>query len=674
MKDTIKKLIKGNILGTYLLQVYRTFKYYNHTRVSKLKKGTFLLKLFIKVRVYKNKSKGKAIDKLLKKTTIKVDNDQSFIYHLDYYKSTSDSDYKISNTSIDYGKVIEFNIEDYKKQYDKIKETTFGINELDLLNGLENYIDRLTKNIQESSKVEKEKYIQYIQNIKNKKCTSFEEGLQKILFFNQILWQTSHRLNGFGRLDKILGELYNNDIEKNIITREKAKEKLKEFLVILHKDFWFKSNDLVGDTGQIIILGGKEKDGSYFSNDLTYLWIEALKEIKLPDPKILLRTSSDMPQDLLKLACECIATGIGCPLLANDEVVIPKLIQFGYGEDSYNYVTSACWEPLIVGKDIGQNNITYINFLQPLEELLEKENLELYESYEILIKKYEHYLKEYLKTITDKLNEIKWERDPVISLFTEKCFEEQKDISEGGAIYNHYGVTGVAISNTVNSLLTIKELVYEQKKYTLQELRDLKDKNFEGNENLSTLKNEFGEDCQDVIDLTNQIMCHASEALQDYQNPLGGRIKFGFSAPSYIIASKNFPASLDGRKANQPFGVHISSRKSIPYTELFQFAGKLDYNQNRINGNVVDFVISPNFLLDNIEKFTDFLRTSMKIGFYEMQMNVVSSATLIEARKNPEQFPNLIVRVWGFSTYFKELPDEYKDYIIERTIQSERAS
>ena len=163
----------------------------------------------------------------------------------------------------------------------------------------------------------------------------------------------------------------------------------------------------------------------------------------------------------------------------------------------------------------------------------------------------------------------------------------------------------------------------------------------------------------------------ATEIMKDYKNYLGGKYKFGLSAPSYIDASVNFPASLDGRKNGEPFGVHISTDASNGYTELMQFASKLDYGENRFNGNVVDFMVSPDFIENNFDKFVQFLLLSVKNGFFEMQMNVVSSKTLIEAKKNPDKFPNLIVRVWGFSAYFNDLPEQYKNYLIERTLKNE---
>ena len=161
---------------------------------------------------------------------------------------------------------------------------------------------------------------------------------------------------------------------------------------------------------------------------------------------------------------------------------------------------------------------------------------------------------------------------------------------------------------------------------------------------------------------------------EDKKNPLGGRYKFGVSAPTYVDLGKVTMATPDGRNANQPFSPHISCADPIAYTELMQFAGQLDYTGCRLNGNVVDFMVTPTFLKKNMDKFVLFLKQSIKLGFFEMQMNVVDSKTLIEAKKHPEAFPNLIVRVWGFSAYFKDLPDEYKDLLIDRALKAERAA
>ena len=163
--------------------------------------------------------------------------------------------------------------------------------------------------------------------------------------------------------------------------------------------------------------------------------------------------------------------------------------------------------------------------------------------------------------------------------------------------------------------------------------------------------------------------------IKNKKNKFGGEIKFGFSAPTYIMQSIDAPASFDGRKNGEPFGVHISSDKaSVPYTELIQFATKLKYDGHRFNGNVIDFMITPNFIEDNFDKMVDFIILSISLGFFQMQMNVTSSDILIKAKANPREYENLIVRVWGFSAYFIDLPDNYKDLLIERALKNEGKS
>ena len=105
---------------------------------------------------------------------------------------------------------------------------------------------------------------------------------------------------------------------------------------------------------------------------------------------------------------------------------------------------------------------------------------------------------------------------------------------------------------------------------------------------------------------------------------------------------------------------------------MINFASSLNYGKYGFNGNVVDFMVTPTFINSNFNKFKDFIALSIDIGFFEMQMNVISSEILIKAKDNPNLYKNLIVRVWGFSAYFNDLPESYKDLLIERAVASER--
>ena len=138
--------------------------------------------------------------------------------------------------------------------------------------------------------------------------------------------------------------------------------------------------------------------------------------------------------------------------------------------------------------------------------------------------------------------------------------------------------------------------------------------------------------------------------------------------------ANNTSATFDGRKNGDPFLVHISSKNPKSITELISFAMKLDYKGNQLNGNVVDFIVTPKLLQNNKKKFMTLFRTAFGHGVFQLQMNVVDSKTLIAARQNPDLFPNLIVRVWGFSAYFNDLPEEYKNLLIERAMESEQVA
>ena len=599
---------------------------------------------------------------------------------MDEFKNLSEDGHIIDNISVDYSRILNNSINDYKHIYSaKNAFSEYNKSQIAMLEGIELLIYKITKEIRSSRRADREECIGFFENMLDKKAEHFEEGLQRILFFNQLLWQTGHGLNGLGRLDKILNDLYYADLENDYLTKEDAFDLIKDFLNSLHSYYWYKSAALMGDTGQVIILGGNETDGTYFSNDLTYLFIRAINELQLPDPKALLRVSKETPRDLIELSLKTMNTGCGSPLLSNDDVVIPRMIEFGYDiEDAHNYVVSACWEPSAVGKGLEQNNINFISFLKPLNAIFDNESDETIDSikdFEGLFDIYKKYLKEEANDLIDFLDAIEWNEDPLLSMFIDNCNEKETDISQGGAKYSHYGITTVSLANTVNSLCNIKQLVFEDKKYALSELNKIRKNNFKDNDSLiEVLKSNpkhFGCDDDEIISLSNEIISYLDDCFKDYRNKFGGKIKFGLSAPSYISAGSEISASFDGRKDGEPFSTHISSDSNEDYTELMQFASKLDYSGCKFNGNVVDLMASPNFIVDNFEKFTDFLKISADLGYFQMQMNVVDSKTLIEAKENPNLHPNLIVRVWGFSAYFNDLPIDYKDLLIERALRNE---
>ena len=660
---------------------------------SKEKASSYLAKNMHKFYITGSKfNKGTQIKNLFRKVDIHIPK-SGFIFFLDEFKHLSEDGHIIDNISIDYSRVLKSSVYEYNEFYFHPKagrgfardlSSDFIKNQLDALDGIELLIYRIIKKLRNSNHKDRAKFARYFENMIDKPAEHFEEALQRILFYNQLLWQTGHGLNGLGRLDKILEDYYFDDLNSGFISQEEAYDLIKSFLRTLHTYYWYKSAALMGDTGQVIILGGKYDDEYgeyYFYNDLTYMFIRAIKDLQLPDPKVLLRVSSETPRDLIELSLETINTGIGSPLFSNDEVVIDKMIEFGYDkEDANNYVVSACWEPSAVGKGFEQNNINFISYLKPLNEFFDNETeqfLENVNNFGELFNSYKYYLKKDADELVAFLDNIEWNSDPLLSLFIDNCNEKNMDISQGGAKYNHYGITTVGLANTVNSLYAIKKLVFEDKKYSLNELNKMRKNNFKKDKyqdaynELKSIKPRFGMGDEEILDISNDIIQFLEDCFKDYTNKFGGKIKFGLSAPSYISAGAEINASFDGRKAGEPLSTHISLDTNKDFTEVLRFASKLDYGGAKFNGNVIDLMLSPDFIKNHSDKFTDFIYSSIKLGFFQMQMNVVDSKTLIEAKENPEAHPNLIVRVWGFSAYFNDLPEEYQDLLISRALKNE---
>jgi formate C-acetyltransferase len=206
-------------------------------------------------------SKGLQIKNLFSNVDISISN-EGFIFSLDKYKTLGNISSPINNLSLDYSKIFNSSIDEMKIKYIG-KTDEYSLNQLNALEGIEILIDRVIVELKSSTREDKEKYVNYFENIKNSHVSNLEEAMQRILFFNQLLWQTGHELNGFGRLDKILNDIYLNDN----LSKDKTLNLIKDFLKAGHSYYYTKSSSLSGDTGQIIVLGGLEEDGSYFYND-----------------------------------------------------------------------------------------------------------------------------------------------------------------------------------------------------------------------------------------------------------------------------------------------------------------------------------------------------------------------------------------------------------------------
>ena len=673
----IKTKIKNDMWRfNYILPFVKKYQFDEGGKSSVVK---HILKTYMEIKPIHGKGKrtvGLDTKELLSRVDISFDVNSRFVYFIDTKKTIAVPGNILSNFTLDYDKIVHGSFMDLATKAQGTDE--YGMEAKLVIDGINILVKRIIDAIPLSQLSEelKEKHTEYFERILFAKAEHFEEALQRILFFNQIMWQTRHRLNGLGRLDKMLADLYQKDIDTDILTEEKACELVYDFLNQLSKYASYKSDALEGDIGQIIILGGNQPNGKYFCNGLTEIFLKEQANLKKPDPKTFLRVGKNMPDSLLKLAVSCLTAKTGSPLFSNDEVVIPVLKGFGMpNEDAYSYCVSACWEPYIVGKSLDQNNIMVFDYFKALDAVLN--NGVEYRSIEELV---ESYIKENgkcFKEFLQSVDEMKWAKDPLVSIFMDGCAEKRKDVSEGAAKYNNYGITTVALSNVVDSLFNIKKLVFKDKKYSLAEMNKARVENFDSAPEMfievTSLKKSYGHDIAEVEALVNRITSSIASIAKSYHNALGGTVKFGLSSPGYNILSKRMSADFSGRKNGKPYNTHISCTDA-GYTEIVGFAGKLEYGDHRFNGNVIDFFMTESLIDENTGKFVLFMKGAIASGFFQMQMNLIDSKTLIDAKAHPEKYKGLIVRVWGFSAYFNELPESYKDLLIERALAAEKVA
>jgi len=615
---------------------------------------------------------------MCKKARLTMKVEETFFYYPDFFIlpicKIPTNLLTIGNITVNYAEVLNkgiFGLEEELKQLylNNELEEIFYLALLEICEGIKIYSNRV-KYFVEKKFPNKSELINCLERVPFLPAQSFFEALQCILTLNSLLWTAGYPLIGLGRLDQILYPFYLNDIKKGILSKDKAKILIKEFLKSLHKGFKYKSNVLPGDTGQVIVLGGRDYMRNDQSNELTFIFMEVMKDLKLPDPKIVLRVHKNTPEEVWYTAIDLLLEGLGYPLFSNDDVIIPALQKFGYElHDSYNYVVSACWEPHIPGVSFDQNNIINLNLLEPLVNLFNSNLVNGIKSFEEFLELYKSELAKYTTMSIKAVEQIRIKPAPLLSLLT-GC--RKKDISEGGAKYNHLGILTSGLGNTVNSLLNIKRWINERK-LTFSDIKALMDSNFQKDPILlydAINKGfKFGNDNEEVIELSNNIMNTILSIIENKINPLGGKYKVGYSSPSFIDFGKRLPATPDGRKDKEPLNVHISPpHGSITLIELFNFSSKLDYTKI-FNGAVTDIIIDIVFLKKHFDVFVNLFKSFVLINGAQLQCNVFDYKKLLDAFKHPDKYPDLIVRVWGFSTYFRDLPNQYKQLIIQRARQ-----
>jgi len=531
---------------------------------------------------------------------------------------------------------------------------------------------------------------------------SFHEALQMYWFVHLGVITELNTWDAYcpGRLDQHLYPFYKKGIEDGTLTPEKAEELLQ--------CFWVKFNNQpappkVGITLQEsgtytdfanINSGGLKADGSDGVNDVTYMVLDVIDEMRLLQPSSNIQLSKKNPDRFLKRACRIIRKGWGQPSVFNADSVVEELVRQGKSvEDARNGGTSGCVEAGAFGKE-AYILTGYFNLVKVLEITLnngidprtgKKIGLETgdpreFESYDELMDAYKKQLHHFIDIKIRGNNVIeKLYADlmpaPFLSILTDDCIKNGKDYNAGGARYNTNYIQGVGIGTLTDSFSAIKKHVFDDKSFTMSELLDALKANYEGREAMRQLlmnnTPKYGND----DDYADEIM---KELFDAYYSEVNGRrtVKGGnyrinmLPTTCHVYFGSVTGATPDGRRSGQPQSEGISPVQGADMygpTAVIKSAGKMDHI--RTGGTLLNLKFTPDLLKDDegIDKLSQLVRSYFKLDGHHIQFNVVSADTLRRAQKNPEQYKDLIVRVAGYSDYFCDLTEALQEEIITRT-------
>lgn len=512
-----------------------------------------------------------------------------------------------------------------------------------------------------------------LENIPQNPPRSYYEAIvmMKIMIFSLRISGTQHVT--LGRFDQYMYPFYQKDIQSGV-SKEEILELTEEFFLSINFDTDIYPGVQQGDNGQSLMLGGLNPDGSDSFNELSELCMKASMELGLIDPKINLRVHKNTPDSLYLKGTQMTKMGLGFPQYSNDDVVIPALIDWGYSpEDAYNYSVAACWEFVVPdGRDLP--NVNVMNFPKIVNDCIYKyaANCKKYEDFFDFLK---NEIEMTCKNHTNNANNVKIFPSAFSSLFTPSCVKKLQDCSERTAKYNNFGFHGAGIANAVDALCALKKLVFEEKKYSADELISALDANFEGYEELhSDLKNapKMGNNDDYVDDISLALLDAYASAMKSLKNIYGGICRAGTgSAMLYLTAAKEVGATADGRYAYTPysssFSPAITSHVAGPLSVIQSFT---KFDMKRIsNGGPLTLEIHDTTFRNEvgIEKVAALVKAFILSGGHQLQLNAVNRDKLLDAQKHPENYPNLIVRVWGWSGYFNELDVEFQNHVISRT-------
>ncbi|UKK67833.1 glycyl radical protein [Prevotella communis] len=516
---------------------------------------------------------------------------------------------------------------------------------------------------------------------------------------------TVTELNGWdsmnpGHIDQHLWPFYQKGIEDGTLTRDKAKELLS--------CLWIKFNNQpappkVGVTAlesgtyndfTNINIGGVDRNGKSATNDLSYMILEIQEELHELQPGLSIHIAENTPDEFLLEGIKVIRQGHGYPSIFNPDTYIKELVREGKTpEDAREGGCSGCIEVGAFGKEAylltGYLNtpkileITLNNGIDPETEKrlgLETGDPRTFRSFDEL---YEAWHKQMVYFVNLKLSVNNYiERmfslyapATFLSLYIDDCIEKGKDYYSGGARYNTTYIQCTGLGTITDCFTTLKKHVFEDKRYTMEEILEACAKNWENKEKMRQyIRNHtpfFGNDDEYADTIAIRVYDDLVKAIEGRPNTRGGKTQLNMLSTT----CHNYFGSVCGATPNGRLAHFAISDGTSPAhgsdshgpTAVIKSLGKLD--QTKSGGTLLNVRFVPQLLKrdEDQRKLASLIRTYFKFGGHHIQFNIVDTATLHDAQKHPEEYRDLLVRVAGYSDYFNDMTEQLQNEIIART-------
>ena len=599
------------------------------------------------------------------------------------------------HATADYKKVLKKGISGIIDEINESLRTHSEQEQIEFLNALKSVANSLIrwaekcsyKALELSKTVDKPEYKKNLEqlskallNVPRNKPSSFYEAVLTIYVC------FSADPDSVGTLDRYLTPFYEADIKNGVITREEAKEYLQELFLMLqaatHKDtFQFTRG---GESH--FCVGGYLPDGEDGFNDLSRLILESLLDLPTYIPQVTLRWTKKTPREVFRFALDCERKDPHKRIaFQNDEKRIKcytEICGFPF-EKAVGYTTVGCNEPAFLGAISGSNS--KVNFARSIETLFHRKSDKI-----INAKTFDEFYEVFLEELFSDLD-IAYEYDDkynrerakdinyLSSLFFQGCIEKAKSLTQGAADTVIASPMYMGITNVIDSLIVVKQFVFDEKLVTMQELVRALEANWQGYEELRSLilkKGDFfGNDTERSNSVAQGLYQSLYEYLKDKTNLFGYHFLVGDlfgNHPHYKWFGERMKATPDGRYAKEAlnFGLGQSEgRDREGLTALLNSIAKVDPNAIGCGSTVTNLMIEEQLIKndENFEKTVNMLETYFKLGGVHFQLTYVSKEDLMNAKVTPDNYKSLRVRVSGFSEYFVKLNEDIQDEVIERT-------